>query len=383
MKKCECCGRPLSDFEVKFHAEAHSPDSVSRKCWDCSHAAEAFEGADVENKGHKKQITTVIVCAALCFLLFLPLLPYLDSYELPLLMELYSGVAVLLCIVLGAIAFYPILSRFLAKRKESGLRIDPPEQRYGTSYSPVTTHYEAKERFDGTFVFNKVTRGGASQVDRWEWHGVSNEKVDGLLGAYGNLIEKVIYLAVLAFFGAAFIFWAIPYLAYAIVKDKMSAERRAKIPADLQKAYNVSRAAARPMPLSYHDKVGFLVSRESCAKAPAKSSGDRFLSNFKTEESKKETRLPFFFKRYGGTAYMIVDYKEGGLLGTSFVLVKDGKNPIEKRIVIGRAFADTDPAAWEEDYKALGASSRTVYSMAWYEEKMDALMKDSRKEILG
>lgn len=382
MKKCETCGRPLSDFEVRFHREVSSPATVSGKCWDCSHAADAFEGADVENKGHKKQIAVVIACAALCFLLFLPLLPYLDSYELPLLLELYSGIAVVLCVAIGAVAFHPIFQRFLSRQKESALRIDPPEQRYGTSYSPVTTHYEAKERFDGTFVFNKVTRGGASQVDCWGWHGTSNEKVDGLLGAYGNFIEKVIYLAVLTFFGAAFIFWAIPYLAYAVVKDKMSAEKRANIPEGLQKAYAVSHAAAKPMPLTYHDKVGFLVSREGCKKAPAAPAGNAFLKNFK-EEEKKAARLPFFFKRYGNTAYMIVDYKECGLVGVSFVLVKEGKMPIEKRVVVARRFADTDPAAWESEWTALGVSSQVKYNMAWYEEKMTALLKDSRKEILG
>ena len=187
------------------------------------------------------------------------------------------------------------------------------------------------------------------------------------------------------FLGASFIFWAIPYLVYAILKNKMSEEKRAKIPADLQKAYKISLAASEKMPLTYHDKVGFLVSRENCKKAPASASQktDGFLSNFvKTEAAAPEKRLPFFFKRYGKTAYMIVDYKEGKDPGTTFVLVKKENAPIEKRIVVGHSFADTQSADWEADYSELGASAAR-YNMAWYEAKMTELLKNPKKEILG
>ena len=382
MKKCETCGRPLSDFEVRFHSEAGSPSSVSEKCFDCSKASEAFEGADIENKGHKKQISFCVIGILLCIAVFLPLFPYLNSYELPLLMELYSGAAVVLCVLIGAVAFHPTFQRFLSRHKESGLRTDPPVERYGTCYSPVKTSYEIKEKYDGVFTVNKLTSGGASQVDRWEWRSTGNEKIDGIAGAYGSLIEKIIYIMAYAFFGASFIFWVLPYIAYAIYKDRKSAAIRANIPEGLQKAYAVSHAAAKPMPLTYHDKVGFLISREGCKKAPAAPAGNAFLKNFK-EEEKKAARLPFFFKRYGNTAYMIVDYKECGLVGVTFVLVKEGKMPIEKRVVVARRFADTDPAAWESEWTALGVSSQVKYNMAWYEEKMTALLKDSRKEILG
>ncbi len=383
MKKCETCGRPLSDFEIRFHSEAGSPPAVSEKCFHCSKASEAFAGADVEHKGHKKQIAACILGALLCIVLCLPLLPYLSSYDAPLWVEAYSVIGVLLYIAIGAAAFYPILTRFLSRRKESALRIDPPEERYGTAYSPITTTYEVKERYDGAYTVNKFTRGGAERVDRWEWHSLGNEKIDGIMGMYGSLIEKIVYITALIFFGTAFVFWVIPYLVYAVYKDRKTAAVRRSIPAELQRAYRIGLSAAKPMPLTYHDKVGFLVSRENCKKAPAAPAGNEFLASFKGAEKKAEARLPFFFKRYGGTAYMIVGYKECGLVGVSFVLVKEGKAPIEKRVVVGNRFADTDPAAWEADWKALFAPSQLTFNIAWYEEKMTALLKDSRKEILG
>ena len=380
MKKCDCCGTPLSDFEVKFHSEAGSPAAISEKCWTCSRANEAFSGADVENKGDKKQIFYCAAGLLAIFVAFLPLLPFLDEYELPLLMSLYSTLAVIFCIAVGAFVSHPILTRFFSRSKESRLRIDPPEQRYGTRYSPVTTHYEGRERFDGTFIVNKVTRGGAEQVDRWEWHSTNNQKIDGILGMYDSLLQKIIYITALLFLGISFVFWAIPYIAYKVLKNKLALEKRAKIPAALQKAYRTSLAAAKPMPLTYHDKVGFLVSRENCQKKPKHSEGDAFLSNFK-ETEKRDVCLPFFFKRYDGVAYMIVDYKEGSRVGTTFVLVKEKNGPIEKRIVVGKSFAQGDPDAWEADWSAL--SSKARYNVAWYEEKFMELLKKPYKEIVG
>ncbi len=382
MKKCERCGKPLSQFEVKFHAEAGSPAAISEKCWTCSKADTAFDGADVKNKGHKKQITYCLLGLIAIVVAFLPLMPYLDEYDLPILLNVYSKLVVIFYVAVGAFVSYPILLRVLERRKESVLRVDPPEERYGTRYTPETTHYEGRERFDGTIIVNKVTRGGDVQVDRWEWYGTSNEKVNGILGLYGTLIEKIIYITVLIFMGAAFAFWAIPYIIYAVLKDKKTAEKRAKIPAALQKAYKTSLAAAQPMPLTYHDKVGFLVSRENCKKAPKNSEGDAFLSNFK-EAEKREARLPFYFKRYNGVAYMIVDFKEGTVAGKTFVLVKEKNGPIEKRIVVGNAFADADPADWASDWSALGVSAQKIGYVGWYEERMESLLKDPRKEILG
>ena len=385
MKKCESCEKLLSDFEVRFHSEAGSPAAISGKCFRCCGAKKTFGGADVENGGHKKQIFACIASLVLIFIASLPLLPYLNSYELSLLLELYSALFFVICIVIGAGASYVIAPRFLRKHKAHSMRIDPPEQRYSTCYTPEKSYLEAKEQIDGSFRIEKITRGGTSQVDRWEWYGTSNERVNGILGAYGRLIEIVIYLTAYMFLGASFIFWAIPYLVYAILKNKMSEEKRAKIPADLQKAYKISLAASEKMPLTYHDKVGFLVSRENCKKAPASASQktDGFLSNFvKTEAAAPEKHLPFFFKRYGKTAYMIVDYKEGKDPGTTFVLVKKENAPIEKRIVVGHSFADTQSADWEADYSALGASAAR-YNMAWYEAKMTELLKNPKKEILG
>ena len=385
MKKCEKCGKPLSDFEARFHTEAGSPAAISGKCWYCSGAEETFGGADVENGGHKKQILACAASLVLMFIASLPLLPYWNSYDLPLLLQLYTGLFLMICVVLGMGASYVVVSRIFASRKEDERRTDPPEQRYGTRYTPVKTYVEAKEQYDGSFRFEKITRGGDVQVDRWRWYGTSNERVNGVLGAYGKIIEIVIYLMIYALLGAAFIFWAIPYVIYAIVKDKMSAEKRAKIPANLQKAYKDSIAASEKMPLTYHDKVGFLVSREECKKKRASSApkANGFLSNFvKEEAAAPEKRLPFFFKRYGKTAYMIVDYKEGRDVGTTFVLVKKENAPIEKRIVVGRSFADARSADWEADYSALGASA-VRYEMAWYEAKMTELLKNPKNEILG
>ena len=385
MKKCDVCGKPLSDFEARFHAEAGSPAAISGKCFACCGARKTFGGADVENGGHKKQIALCILGLALIFVAAIPLLPYLNSYELPWLLELYSALFKVICFVIGTAVAYFVASRFFAGRKESERRIDPPEQRYGTRYTPEKTYVEAKEQIDGSFRFEKITRGGTSQVDRWNWYGTSNERVDGILGAYAKLIETIIYLVIYAFLGAAFIFWVIPYIAYAAWKDTKTAAKRAKIPANLQKAYKTSLAAAEDMPLTYHDKVGFLVSREECKKRPASSSRktDRFLSNFvQGEAAAPEKHLPFFFKRYGKTAYMIVDYKEGRDQGTTFVLVKKENAPIEKRIVVGHAFADASASDWEADYSALGASA-VRYNMAWYEAKMTELLKNPKKEILG
>ncbi len=386
MKKCQVCARPLSDFEVDFHERAGSPPAVSGKCWCCSGAQETFAGADVENGGHKKQIILCLLGLVVIFAASLPLLPFLNSYDLPPLLALYSKLFVVICVFVGSFISYRILSAFLAGRREDALRTDPPEQRYGTRYTPVKTYVEAKEQIDGSFRFEKITRGGDVQVDRWRWYSSGNERVDGVFGAYGRLIEIVIYLMAYIFLGASFIFWVLPYIAYAVVKDRMSAGKRAKIPAALKAAYKQSRAASEKMPLSYHDKVGFLVSREECRKAPASASpkADSFLKNFTSQASAAPAkRIPFFFKRYGSVAYMIVDYKEGRDAGTTFVLVKKGNAPIEKRIVVGHAFAAAQSADWEADYRAIGASSAVFSNMGWYESKMIELLKNPRKEILG
>ena len=138
------------------------------------------------------------------------------------------------------------------------------------------------------------------------------------------------------------------------------------------------------MPLSYHDKVGFLVSREECKKAPAAPHRDKFLASFSQEApTSAEKRLPFFFKRYGTEAYMIVDYKEHNSFGATFVLVKDGNAPIEKRIVVADRFAESTDADWRTDWKELGASDATIGYMAWYENKLVELLKNPKKEILG
>ena len=158
-----------------------------------------------------------------------------------------------------------------------------------------------------------------------------------------------------------------------------------KIPANLQKAYKIALSASEKMPLTYHDKVGFLVSREECKKAPVSVSpkADRFLSNFAEQQAAPAKRIPFFFTRHDKTAYMSVDYKEGRDVGVSFVLVKKENAPIEKRIVVGKEFADTDPASWQADWAALGASAKATGDIAWYEEKMTALLKSTKKETLG
>jgi len=384
MKRCEKCRKPFSDFEARFHREAGSPLAVSEKCWCCCGADQTFKGTNADGKGYKKQIAACIAGIAVLLIGLLPLVPFLNSYDLPLLLEIYSKIYMVACILVGVLVSRPVLSRLFAHYKKQTPRIDPPEQRYGKTYSPITTHIEAKERYDGAIIFSKVTRGGADQVDRWEWDGASNDRVSGILGAYGTFVEKCIYLMVYAFVGCSFVFWAVPYLVYAFVREKMAGEARRKIPMHLQKAYKTSVEAARPMPLSYHDKVGFLVSREECKKAPAAPHRDKFLASFSQEApASAEKRLPFFFKRYGTEAYMIVDYKEHNSFGATFVLVKDGNAPIEKRIVVADRFAESTDADWRTDWKELGASDATIGYMAWYENKLVELLKNPKKEILG
>lgn len=383
MKKCDQCQKPLSQFEVIFHREANSPPAVSGKCWRCSRADQAFEKANLDKPNHKTEITVCILCLILSVALFLPLVPYLDQYTLPPLLQVHMYVALIGMIALGTLSTSVIFSR--KKKKKDLLPMDPPEERYHNNPGTSHTSYVSKERYDGAIVTEKVTRYTGGVEDQWNWSGASTDSGNRIVKLYGDFCVGTIKACAYVFAGTVFLIWVIPYICVVLSKDQKSAKYRAKIPRELRRAYKIGKEKAKNSPLSYHHKVGFLVSRENCKKAKAKPKS--FLDNFSSAETSTGELHPFFYTRIKNISYMIVDYRHptNKNYGISFVLVENRNGSFAKKMVIEDEFVDSNEQDWQSDWKESGASPNAYGNIRWYENKFRSILNSHKKskEILG
>ncbi len=392
MKKCSVCKKPFTEFEVAFHRAAESPAPVSDQCWHCSKAEDTFAPAHLDHPSHAREIKFCLIGLAISFLLFLPLIPFLDESSLSFLQEAYLTLVTVVYIGLGFITARSILHRF-KNRKQSNLFLDPPEQRYATYVGSDKTQYVSKERYDGAIVTEKVTISGDETIDRWKWNGpssTSDSLIDRASAAYSNALTPVIIItfncSAYLLLGITFAVWGIPYALIASARDRAAKEERKKIPQKLCKAYSLGRSQSTESPLTYHDKVGFLISKTQRPATPAKQTNS-FLANYTNEIPQAEISRPFFYNRRNKIPFMIVDYRQEKSrgYGVSFILIKSRTGEILKKMVVGNEFVDADPRNWVADWKENGASPKTVESIQWYEDKFNSILNSSDKsrEILG
>lgn len=383
MKRCDRCGKPLTEFETNFHREAGSPPAISEKCWICSGGEMQFLDGYADKPHHKVEIFVCLLAIALIVVLFLPALPYLNETELPTYLIYYEYVLVTLYAVIGAIAT-AIIHRLRGK-KPTLQQWDPPLTRYQHTYGPNTDIYTTTQNRNGDFVTTKETRLGGSVDDRWGDHASSGSAwFDGISNFYAKLFSRFLTTCIFLLIGCTFAFWVIPYILVMIVRDRIALQNTRNIPKPLQRAYRHCRQAYGTPPISYSDKAGFLVSRENhkTKKAEQKNS---FLSHY--QQSATDDSAPYFYTRKPGVSYMIVDYQrpQNKNYGVSFLLVAEDGESLKKRIVVGDGFVPTDPCNWEQDWNEAGVSLYAKQHLEWYEKKMNAILKSSKKnkDIVG
>ncbi len=387
MKKCEKCGKPLTEFESTFHREAASPSNISGKCWTCSKAENTFDKARIDKPNHFVEIFTCILGVALMILFIIPGIPYLDEPATTPELKIYSSFIVAAYILIGCIISFVVLSRRKPKKDLLRHPLDPPESRYHTSYGLDKTQYVSKERYDGAIVTEKVTYSGTQTTDQWNWDGSPSNVFERVGNAYASIFVFFMRIIVYLLAGLSFIVWVLPYVVVVIARDGAAGKYRAKIPRELRRAYKKSRAQTNKAPLTYRDKVGFLVSRSNPARVAPTPKRDSFLDSFSGEKATPDARYPFFYTYKNGSSFMIIDYHKipSSDYGVSFVLVKEAKGDIVKKIVIGDEYAEIDSDQWQTEWKEAGATAQTLANMRWYEDKFNSILSGNqkKKEIVG
>ncbi len=383
IKKCEHCGKPLTEFETSFHKEAGSPPAISGKCWICSGAEKQFMNGYTDKPHHRVEIFVCLLAVALIVALLAPVFPYLNETEFPVGLAFYSYVVVVAYFAIGTLTTFIIRRRKGKKPKVQ--EWDPPMTRYQHTYGPSTDIYTTTVNRDGDFVTTKETRLGGSIDDRWGAHASSGSSFfDSISTFYGKMIFLFLTPCLYLLAGGTFAFWVVPYILIMLLRDSKAQSYNKAVPKVLQRAYRHCRKVYGTSPISYDDKAGFLVSRE---KHHAKKSEqkDSFLSHY--QESAVDDSAPFFYTRKNGVSYMIVDYKreKNKNFGVTFLLVKDGSDSLKKRIVVGDGFLPTDPHDWEHEWNEAGISLYAMKHLDWYEQKMNKILKSMKKnsEIVG
>ena len=301
IRRCDRCGKPLTEFETTFHKEAGSPPAISEKCWICSGAEMHFMDGYTDKPHHRVEIFACIVAIALMVVAFLPLVPYLNQHSLPIILEIYSKAIFVLYVVLGVIVTRIIHRNY--KKKPKIQEWDPPMNRYQNHYGPNTDIYTTKINRDGDFVTTKETRLGGSIEDKWGAHASSGSStIDKISNFYGDFTFKFLTLMIYVLLGASFAFWALPYVLVMISRDKMAKQNTSDAPAELVKAYRHCRSLYGDPLVSYDDKAGYLVSREN-HKVKKAETANSFLAHYKQPEA--DSSWPYFYTRKNGVAYMI------------------------------------------------------------------------------
>ena len=376
MKKCDHCGKPLTEFETAFHREAASPPAISGKCWRCSGAEMQFMDGRVDKPHHRLEILLCLVGVALIVALFLPLRPYLTEESLPAHLALYPYLLLLAYFAIGTLITVVIRRR--GGKKPKLQEWDPPMNRFTHTYGPNTDIYTTTVNRDGDLVTTKETRLGGSINDNWSAHASSGSSlIDGISKFYGKLLYLCLVPCIYMLLGGTFIIWAIPYVLVMLAGDSGTKKQNKAVPHALAQAYRHCRATY-PAPLSYDDKAGYLVSREQhrTKKSEARNS---FLAHYQPKADTDD--LPFFYTRRDGVSYMIVEYKreQGKNYGTTFLLMEAGDGRLQKRIAVGDGLLPTDPSSWKHEWYDAGVSQQTMNHLERYEQKMNEILHSPKK----
>ena len=388
MKKCERCGKPLTEFEMSFHREAGSPPAISSQCWSCSGAEKQFASGHTDKPHHRLEIFLCLLALAAIVALLSPLFPYWNETEIPASLNTYIYVAVAAYFVIGTLV--TVIIRRRGGKKPKIQEWDPPLERYRHVYGPDTDIYTTTVNRKGDFVTTKETRMGGTTEDRWGAHASSGSSlVDGASDFYGKAISAGLNPILYLLGGGTFVVWALPYILIMLARDAKAKKHNRAVPKALQRAYRQCREKYGVAPLSYDDKAGFLVSRQNHNQTKKPTKNDGFLSHYQQADQQTEAKqtAPFFYTRKGGVSYMIVDYKreQNKNYGITFVLVADGSGELQKRIVVGNGFLPTDRNNWEHEWNEAGISLYAMKQLDWYERKMEKILKSMKKnsEIVG
>jgi len=383
MKKCKCCGKPLTEFEISFHQEAGSPPSISEECWSCSGAEKQFMDGYTDKPHHRVEILVCLLAFALIAALLVPVFPYLNETELPESLAFYPYIIVIGYFAIGTLATFIIRRR--GGKRPSVQESDPPMTRYKRTYGPDTDIYTTTVNRDGDLVTTKETRMGGSIDDRWEAHASSgSSRIDDISKFYGKMLSLFLTPCIYLLLGGTFAAWGVPYIFVMLARDKVAQGHNKIVPNPLQRAYRHCRKVYGVAPISYDDKVGFLVSREKhqAKKAESKNS---FLSNY--QQPSDDDSAPFFYTHRNGVSYMIIDYKreQNKNFGITFLLVNDGDDNLQKRIVVGNGFLPANDCDWKHEWNEAGISRYAMEHLEWYEQKMRKILKSIKKnsEIVG
>ena len=137
MKRCSKCGKPLTEFEIKFHRNASSGSDLSSQCWNCIRGDELF--------GRYKNLSLQIkACLVGFFVLAFALLLENRVGDL-------NDMADIILIILSGII--PTIAILFFKPTHSDTR-DPSEQHYSYDYSE-SSYYEGHLEDSGTLVIEK------------------------------------------------------------------------------------------------------------------------------------------------------------------------------------------------------------------------------------
>lgn len=375
--RCQCCGKPLNEFETSFHKEAASPSSISGKCWSCSGAEKQFKNGYVDKPNHRLEIFVCIIAIAIIIALFSPLVPYLNSYDTPEHLQNYPYLFGVGYVIVGLIA--TLIIRRDKNKKPTVQQWDPPMTRYEHIYGPDTDYYKTSVNAKGDYITTKETRYGGKVKDHWGHHSLPNSSFwDKIITFYAGIFAIGFAFCITMMIAVTFAFWVLPYIFVKLTRDKKAKKSNKSIPKQVKSAYRNCRKKYGVSPISYDDKVSFLISKENCQSKKSERRND-FLSNFKGDSTADP--IPFFYTRKKKVSYMIVDYKRASNknFGVTFLLVDNGKNGIQKQIVVGNGFVPSSTSDWRSDWTDAGVSSYAMQHMEWYEQKMQKIMKSSKK----
>lgn len=369
MHRCSKCHRPLSKFELAFHEEANSPTELSTKCWRCCGAEDDFAPAKLGTPSHTLEIILCLLACVAIIVILMPIIPHWNEPADELTIEVYATAYVIIGSLVTAIIFQR------RKNRKAEKALDPPEERIGKRYSLTKTSLVTTKRYDGTYVTEKVTEGGESEVDQWNRDDGST-LFGKIINFYTSLISITINIVKILLLGTVFVAWVIPYIIIVFFSDIRLKARRAAIPSNLRRAYKRARIHASKATITFDDKVDFLINREKLQNAKPSKSG--FISQYSGNTPTASTKCPYLYtyKKSDARIYMIVDYRQG----TTFVLTEGPSGDVEKCIIQGDEFLATNSSEWITDWHACGASTKTIQNISWLESEFNRIRKSSKRK---
>lgn len=325
MKRCSKCGKPLTEFEIKFHRNASSGSDLSSQCWNCIRGDELFG----RYKDRSLQIKTCLLG-----LLFFGLLALIGE----------NANAIIFSIIFILMGIVPTIAILFHRSTHHDYR-DPAEQHYSYDYSE-STHYESTFKDDGTIITEKITSTDSSSTNNWRKKG----------------IFKKLFLGY--FMVPTFVFWAIPYIVYAIYSSKII---KPGIPSNLRGAYIKTQNEYVKVPIDFSKKVSFLQKRESSLKVQRQRMRENPLLGVYNNASPSSS-APYIFFTDKDDSYMIIDYHYSySGYGVCFLLVQRGRGIIKPQMYIGNSYVLLDENDdWKSIWKREGSSEEVIANIDSY-----------------